>query len=172
MSKKNRDRLPTLYTQSKRITPAPSVLPRLLAQSWSALHPELQSFSSSRETTLQKTGRIRHGVILTGSSLRSLPKILHCCPPQGLGPCLSPDVADLSPKSTTHHRLGEPLPHLQPLIRRLPRRKRYNLFYQGFSLSPALNRQGYSEFPRTLARYILNFLISIQSEVLTRTPLK
>jgi len=102
--------LHTLYTQSKRITHAPFVLPRLLARSWPALYGITTDIIFVIASTLQKTVRIRHACILTGSEVTPLPKILHCCPPQRLGPCLSSDVADQSPKSTTHHRLGEPLP--------------------------------------------------------------
>jgi len=38
-------------------------------------------FLQSANSTLQKTMRIRHACVLTGSDLRPLPKILHCCPP-------------------------------------------------------------------------------------------
>ena len=52
--------------------------------------------------------------IVAGSSFRSLPKIPHCCPPEELGPCLSPDVAIRSPKLAKDYRLGQPLPNQLP----------------------------------------------------------
>lgn len=42
-----------------------------------------------------------------GSSFHSLSTIPHCCPPKGLGPCLSSDVADQPLRPAKDHRLGK-----------------------------------------------------------------
>lgn len=60
---------------------------------------------------------LRHACDIAGSSFRSLPKILDCCPPTGSGPCLSARVADLPLRTAWDRRLGTPFPPQLPIPR-------------------------------------------------------
>lgn len=75
------NRLRTLYTRLKRITPAPPVLPQLLAQDWPVLITLKSSICKSTKAYFSQSPA--YAWIFTGSSFRSLPKILHCCPHVG-----------------------------------------------------------------------------------------
>jgi len=92
--------LHALYAQLFRITLAPSVLPRLLAQNL----PELLFQVMTLSLPYKKYGfltkgfydqnNLHHPRDIAGSSFRPLSKIPHCCLPWEFGPCLSPNVTD------------------------------------------------------------------------------
>ena len=78
--------LRTLYAQSCWITLAPSVLPRLLAQSWSELFQSLSISLHCFGPVGLYDITVSHPHNITESGLRPLLKIPHCCPQRGFEP--------------------------------------------------------------------------------------
>ena len=105
-----------MYAQLFRITLAPSVLPRLLAQILAgasfARHVIIHSHASMfllKEFYKQYT--LHHSRDIAGSHFRALSMIPHCCLPWEPGPCLSPSVADHPLRPAKDLWLGAPFPH-------------------------------------------------------------
>lgn len=136
-----------------------SVLPRLLAQNWPALLTVIVGSFLLTESTLQKTERIHHARILTGSEFLPLPKILHCWPPWKPGPYLSSGVAGQTPITATHYGLGELLPHLLPLRRRQTVKRRIYPFLS-YSVFDSKSPSAYARSSK-----------SVHIVLLTRSPL-
>ena len=106
--------LRTLYAQSCWITLALSVLPRLLAQSWSELILDLKISHNLIEPWGFYGLTVDHPCSITESGFRPLRKIPHCCPLWRFGPLSVPMwLRVLSDQLTIHSLVG--LYHRQQL---------------------------------------------------------
>ena len=85
LRRKTTSHLRTLYTQSKRITPAPSVLPRLLARSWPALLLRLRTSSSSLKALYRKLCAFVMHVFSLGQTFVHCPRFFTAAPRRSSG---------------------------------------------------------------------------------------
>ena len=117
----SKSHLLALNAQLSRITPAPLVLPRLLARMLVRTFILLGNLIIvPNRRGLQLTPSLKINKLLkslysmAGSSFRSLSNIPYCCLKNKLGPFFSPTVANHSLKSAKYLQLGKPLPYQLP----------------------------------------------------------